>query len=158
MQPCAGGAFTDPPRDTTSFTLTLYDTMMPKISLLAPSFNLHTTHQSEVGADKHSFSRYMLPRHTAVSVWRWGETHSVLEARLVSSCFSFPSSARPRFSRLLARNGVSVKTLQKVELGATTSLQKESGRLIRHMWEELEGRVGRGRTHSDSSVATGHLY
>lgn len=76
----------------------------------------------------------------------------------MSSCFSFPSSARPRFSRLLARNGVSVKTLQKVELGATTSLQTESGCLIRDMWEELEGRVGRGRTHSDSSVATGHLY
>lgn len=31
---------TDPPRDTTSFTLTLYDTMMPRISLLAPSRNL----------------------------------------------------------------------------------------------------------------------
>lgn len=35
-------------------------------------------------------------------------THSVLEARLVSSCLSFPSSASPRFSRLLARKGVSV--------------------------------------------------
>lgn len=57
-QPCASGAFTDPPRDTTSFTLTLYDTMMPKISLLAPSFNLHTTHQSVVGTDKHSSSLY----------------------------------------------------------------------------------------------------
>lgn len=52
-----------------------------------------------------------------------GETYSVLDAKLVSSCFSLPSSASPRFSRLLARNGVSVKTLQKVELGATRSLQ-----------------------------------
>lgn len=52
-----------------------------------------------------------------------GGTYSVLDAKLVSSCFSLPSSARPRFSRLLARNGVSVKTLQKVELGATRSLQ-----------------------------------
>lgn len=52
-----------------------------------------------------------------------GRTYSVLDARLVSSCFSLPSSARPRFSRLFARNGVSVKTLQKVELGATRSLQ-----------------------------------
>lgn len=52
-------------------------------------------------------------------------THSVLEARFVSSCFSFPSRARPRFSRLLARNGVRVNTLQKVELGATTSLKTE---------------------------------
>lgn len=97
---------------------------MPKISLLAPSFNLHTTHQSEVGADTASHATCY--QHARMSVWQWGETHSVLEARLVSSCFSFPSSARPRFSRLLARNGVSVKTLQKVELGATTSLQTES--------------------------------
>ena len=34
--------------------------------------------------------------------------HRVLEARFVSSCLSFPSRARPRFSRLLARKGVSV--------------------------------------------------
>lgn len=47
----------------------------------------------------------------------------MLDAKLVSSCFSLPSSARPRFSRLLAKNGVSVNTLQKVELGATRSLE-----------------------------------
>lgn len=37
-----------------------------------------------------------------------GWAHSVLEARLVSSCLSLPSSASPRFSRLLARKGVRV--------------------------------------------------
>lgn len=31
---------TYPPRDTTSFTLTLYDTRIPSTSLLAPSFTL----------------------------------------------------------------------------------------------------------------------
>lgn len=37
-----------------------------------------------------------------------GGAHSVLEAKLVSSCLSLPSSASPRFSRLLARKGVKV--------------------------------------------------
>lgn len=37
-----------------------------------------------------------------------GGAHSVLEAKLVSSCLSLPSSANPRFSRLLARKGVKV--------------------------------------------------
>lgn len=46
----------------------------------------------------------------------------VLEARLVSSCFSLPSRARPLFSRLLFSVGVRVYTLQKVELGDTWSL------------------------------------
>lgn len=45
--------------------------------------------------------------------------HMVLEARLVSSCLSLPSSARPLFSRLLLSVGVSVYTLQNVELDDT---------------------------------------
>lgn len=48
--------------------------------------------------------------------------HMVLEARLVSSCLSFPSRARPRFSRLSLSSGVTVYTLQNVELGDTWSL------------------------------------
>lgn len=48
--------------------------------------------------------------------------HMVLDARLVSSCLSFPSRARPRFSRLLLSRGVMVYTLQNVELGDTWSL------------------------------------
>lgn len=47
----------------------------------------------------------------------------VLEAKLVSSCFSCPSRARPLFSLLLLSVGVSVYTLQNVELGDTWSLQ-----------------------------------
>lgn len=46
----------------------------------------------------------------------------VLEARLVSSCFSFPSRASPRFSLLSLSSGVMVYTLQNVELGDTWSL------------------------------------
>lgn len=49
--------------------------------------------------------------------------HMVLEARLVSSCLSFPSRARPRFSRLSLSSGVTVYTLQNVELGDTWSLE-----------------------------------
>lgn len=55
-------------------------------------------------------------------------THMVEEARLVSSCFSFPSRARPLFSRLLLSRGVRVYTLQKVELAATWSLPAREGR------------------------------
>lgn len=40
-------------------------------------------------------------------------THIVDDARLVSSCFSLPSRARPRLSRLLVSSGVIVYTLQK---------------------------------------------
>lgn len=50
-------------------------------------------------------------------------TYMVLEAKLVSSCFSCPSRARPLFSLLLLSVGVSVYTLQNVELGDTWSLQ-----------------------------------
>lgn len=46
-------------------------------------------------------------------------TYSVLEARLVSSCFSCPSSARPHLSLLLASSGVSVNTFESVNPGAT---------------------------------------
>lgn len=47
------------------------------------------------------------------------ETYSVLDAKLVSSCFSWPSSARPHLSLLLANNGVSVNTRDNVKPGAT---------------------------------------
>lgn len=44
-------------------------------------------------------------------------TYSVLDARLVSSCFNCPSNARPHLSLLLARRGVRVNTLLKVNPG-----------------------------------------
>lgn len=49
-------------------------------------------------------------------------SYMVEEARLVSSCLSFPSSARPLFSRFLSSVGVRVYTLQNVELDDTWSL------------------------------------
>lgn len=115
---------------------------MPRISLLAASPSLPKTDPSAAGSGE---------RRRA---WM-GHTHSVLEARLVSSCLSFPSRARPRLSRLLARNGVTVKTLQKVELGGTTSLRTESA--VSGPWTPSSWRNPAG-THSDSSEATVHLY
>lgn len=50
-------------------------------------------------------------------------SYMVEEARLVSSCLSFPSSARPLFSRFLSSVGVRVYTLQNVELDETWSLR-----------------------------------
>lgn len=46
-------------------------------------------------------------------------TYSVLDARFVSSCLSWPSSARPHLSLLFANSGVSVNTLDNVKPGAT---------------------------------------
>lgn len=48
--------------------------------------------------------------------------YMVDEARLVSSCLSFPSRASPLFSLFLSSVGVRVYTLQKVELDDTWSL------------------------------------
>lgn len=48
----------------------------------------------------------------------------VLEAKLVSSCFSLPSRAKPLFALLLPSRGVRVYTWQEVELGETWSLRK----------------------------------
>lgn len=48
--------------------------------------------------------------------------YMVVEARLVSSCLSLPSRARPRFSRLAESMGVTEYVLEKVELAATFSL------------------------------------
>lgn len=93
---------------------------MPRISLLAPSPSLSKTDQSAPGTGPGPGERPGPGPGPGP-----GHTHSVLEAKLVSSCLSFPSRARPRLSRLLARNGVTVKTLQKVELGGTTSLRTE---------------------------------
>lgn len=104
---------------------------MPRISLLAPSLNLEegaSGHQRGdvhgdllntpsitpgAGADAHESSGLPQPPPSAGGGSRsprggLREAHSVLEARLVSSCLSLPSSASPRFSRLLARKGVRV--------------------------------------------------
>lgn len=51
-------------------------------------------------------------------------SYMVVEARLVSSCLSLPSRARPRFSRLAASVGVMEYVLEKVELAATVSLEE----------------------------------
>lgn len=53
----------------------------------------------------------------------------VLEARLVSSCLIFPSSARPLRSRLFASRGSSVRVLFRVLFGATFSLWEEHGKI-----------------------------
>jgi len=50
-------------------------------------------------------------------------SYMVEEARLVSSCLSLPSRARPRFSRLAASVGVTEYVLEKVELAGTFSLE-----------------------------------
>lgn len=52
---------TDPPRDTTSFTLTLYDTMIPRISLLAPSLNLLGTKNKKQKAFSLTSQAFRLP-------------------------------------------------------------------------------------------------
>lgn len=49
--------------------------------------------------------------------------HMVVEARLVSSCLSLPSRARPRFWRFAESRGVTEYVLEKVELAATVSLE-----------------------------------
>ena len=55
----------------------------------------------------------------------------VVEARLVSSCFSWPSRARPRLSRLSPRLGVIRKTRHKVDEGGTfVSYKNESTELF----------------------------
>lgn len=61
-----------------------------------------------------------LRRHTCTHTSE--VSYMVEEARLVSSCLSFPSSARPLFSRFLSSVGVRVYTLQNVELDDTWSL------------------------------------
>lgn len=56
-----------------------------------------------------------------------GSPHSsymVVEARLVSSCLSLPSRARPRFWRLAESRGVTEYVLVNVELAATVSLER----------------------------------
>jgi hypothetical protein len=61
----------------------------------------------------------------------------VLEARFVSSCLIFPSSAMPRLSRLLASRGSSVSVLVRVLFGGTFSLEEEQERRTydRQPWE-----------------------
>lgn len=50
-------------------------------------------------------------------------SYMVVEARLVSSCLSLPSRARPRFWRLAESRGVTEYVLENVELAATVSLE-----------------------------------
>lgn len=52
----------------------------------------------------------------------------VLEARFVSSCLIFPSSAMPLRSRLLASKGTSVSVVVSVLFGGTFSLQEDNQR------------------------------
>lgn len=49
----------------------------------------------------------------------------VLEARFVSSCLIFPSSAMPLLSLLLASRGTSTSVLVRVLFGPTFSLEKK---------------------------------
>ena len=53
-------------------------------------------------------------------------THIVLDARLVSSCLSWPSRARPRLSLLSASVGFREKTLLRVNPGDTPTLPVQS--------------------------------
>ena len=46
-------------------------------------------------------------------------TYNVLDAKFVSSCFNWPSSARPHLSLLFAKRGVNVKTFESVKPGWT---------------------------------------
>lgn len=61
--------------------------------------------------------------------------HIVVEAKLVSSSLSLPSSARPRFSLLFASRGVIERVLSKVAFPSTVSLQRafESCRRFREL-------------------------
>lgn len=54
----------------------------------------------------------------------------VLDARFVSSCLIFPSSAIPLLSRLLASKGISVSVVVRVLFGSTFSLQEETHRVF----------------------------
>lgn len=56
---------------------------------------------------------------TACWFWLFHFTYNVLDARFVSSCFNWPSRARPHLSLLLANNGVSWNTFDKVKPGWT---------------------------------------
>lgn len=50
-------------------------------------------------------------------------THMVLEAKLVSSSFSFPSRAMPSFTRLFDSKGRTVIVFETMQLGCTFSLE-----------------------------------
>lgn len=54
-----------------------------------------------------------------VNVGRRWNTYRVLEAKLVSSCFNWPSKASPHLSLLFASRGVKENTLLKVNPGPT---------------------------------------
>lgn len=52
-------------------------------------------------------------------------THIVVEAKLVSSSLSLPSSARPRFSLFSDSKGVIVRDFSKFAFPSIVSLQKK---------------------------------
>lgn len=115
--------------------------------------------------DNNAIERWInkhIKKHNLLSNGRIRECpYNVLDAKFVSSCLSLPSKAKPRFSRLFARNGVRVYTLQNVALGATISLEHGTKqRVIRCQCVFSYGSVlfSLQCTYSDSSVATGHLY
>lgn len=47
------------------------------------------------------------------------DSYMVLDARLLSSCFNWPSRASPRLSLLFFNNGCTVNTLDNVKPGPT---------------------------------------
>lgn len=55
------------------------------------------------------------------------DTHTVEDARLVSSSFNLPSKARLVFSLLSDSEGVIDSDFSKVELASTVSLQDKGG-------------------------------
>lgn len=57
--------------------------------------------------------------HVSQAQFQASRPYRVLDAKLVSSCLSWPSRASPHLSLLLARRGVKVNTLLSVKPGPT---------------------------------------
>lgn len=57
--------------------------------------------------------------HVSQARFQASRPYRVLDAKLVSSCLSWPSRASPHLSLLLARRGVKVNTLLSVKPGPT---------------------------------------
>ena len=64
--------------------------------------------------------------------WENDETYIVDEAKFVSSCFNFPSKAKPRLSLLFARSGVNEYTFVRFEQGVIGNPSLKSKSLIIH--------------------------
>lgn len=67
-------------------------------------------------------------------------THMVDEARFVSSCFSCPSSANPRFDLLLARRGLRKYTLERVKPADTGHPSSLSSSATEHLYWAVENK------------------